>query len=140
MPYCTREHIELKFGTANVAQWADLNNNEDAGEITAAIDDAIESADAQIDDTLRDSRYAVPIVPLSGTEVRTIRDISRMLAGSILYDNRGTFDSDDEGRPFNRMAVHRREAESMLRKIVAGSMKLNAVRSEHPSSEAPIVV
>jgi len=135
MAYSTRAQIEARFGTSNVTAWADLNNNGNAGEITARIEDAIAAADAQIDDRLRGGPYAVPFD--AETLPRTIREIAVALAGVWLYEARGTDQQDGQGRPVHKLAAAKAEAELRLTMILDGRLRLDL---ERVTTEVPVVV
>lgn len=46
--YCTRADIEAIFGTSSVSMWADMNEDENAADITARIALAITVATEEI--------------------------------------------------------------------------------------------
>ena len=119
MTYATRADIEARFGKVNVETWANLDNAdpdapEVAGEITARIDRAIEVATARIDDAFRGSRFKVPLEPTAGNQLVGITEVCAALAGTWLYESRGIDEQDEDGRPFNRLATHRRWAERQI--------------------------
>src|SRR5690554_5488534 len=106
MPYSTRSDIEDLYGTVNVETWANIDNGDtdNAGVqtvITARIARAIEYADGQINDRLRDTRYVVPVVKVGGGVPVGIVDIAARLAGAWLYKSRGFQQVDADGRPVN---------------------------------------
>lgn len=135
MSYATRDDIEAQFGAVNVATWADLDEDSDAGKITARITRALEAADQQIDDALRGGPYEVPITAAGA--VVTLRDIATRLAAVWLYESRGVQESDDNGRPIHRLSWHRQEAERQLTRIRAGALVLDAPLARSDVSSAP---
>lgn len=120
--YCTRSDIELFFGAVNVAKWADLDEDADESKITARIAAAIEFADSEIDDALREGRYTIPLA----TVPTTIKDLSARLAGVWLYEARGVQDFDAQsGAPAHRLTWHRDYAQRKLDALRRGSIKLS---------------
>ncbi len=142
MAYSARADVEIRFGSSNIADWADLNSNDVAAEITARIAWAIAEADESIDDSLRDRKYAVPIVGLGSGQPKAIIMLSSTLAGLLLYESRGVQDVDpDTGSPIHRYAHLKRQAKNTLQGIIAGRIRLYAVEQpNNPTQEAPTVV
>ena len=75
--YCQRSDVEDIFGVANVARWADLDNDQDATKIANRISRAIVWATAEMEDRLRNGPYQVPLTGTSATVV----DLCAKLAG-----------------------------------------------------------
>ena len=131
MPYCIQADIESLFGVENVAAWSNLDNQTttaDAGRVAAAI----AYAGAVIDDRLRNSRYAVPLVGVDGPLVQAT-DLAARLAGCWLYESRGMADSDGAARTGSGdagcVAAHRRYVQRVLGRYLAGQDQLPAVLS-----------
>ena len=114
MSYCQRSDIEDIFGVTNVAQWADLDNDEKAAKITARIARAIAVADAEVDSRLRGSPLTVPVVDSAGDTPVLITDVAARLAGVWLYENRGVQDAPEDSNGEHRLSGHRRRAEKQL--------------------------
>ena len=132
--YCTRDQLEIQFGSLNVSKWADLSNNCNAAEIAAKITDAIETASEWINDRLRDKGYTVPI---SQPYPQTIMHICRLRAGYELYAARGIEDFTGEGfDSTNKMMSARNEAINLLNQILSGRAKLNLTRAKNQGSVA----
>lgn len=138
MPYSTQADIESLFGVENVKQWSNLDNAADEAD-TDRIAAAIVQADAEIDDIMRNSIYAVPLVGTQGT-LTQITNISAKLAGCWLYRARGTNEVDEGGKPIDRMQAIRKEAMGKLYRYVAGAESLPAARSGSHQPTAPTVI
>lgn len=121
MAYCIGDDILDLIGQANLERWSQLDP-ESISENTDRIDAAIEWASAIIDDRMRGSRYAVPLVAASG-ELHVIKDICRRLAAHWLYTGRGFTDNDEVG---DRMQEHHDWAENMLNRIISGQVRIDA--------------
>lgn len=136
MSYCTRSDIEALFGKANVAKWADVDNDQDADAIGDRIDQAIAVATARIDDRLRNGPYTLPI---AGSPA-TLTNLAVQLAGVWLYESRGVQDfSPDTGFPVHRLRWHSEQAEKTLNDLLSGKLRLNATLVGNGTT-APIVV
>lgn len=128
MAYIVRADIEAIFGVSNIDVWADLNNNDNAGEITARITAAITRAEAMVDDRLRGGPYTVPF---TGTIPETIKDVTARLAGVWLYESRRIEDAEDD--EVGRAPYHQKVAEKTLSDIAAGKIRLDvATRTLYP--------
>lgn len=125
MAYSIRSDVEAQYGVSNVSKWADINNNESAGEITARITFAITEADDMIDSTLRDGPYTIPwaVAP------KGIVSLSAMYAGIWLYSARGITDYDSEGNAVDQLQYHRMTFDAKMRDILAGRYKPEAYPS-----------
>ncbi len=128
MPYSVRSNVESVYGVDNVSKWADLDNDENAGSITARITRAIVVADDMIDNVLRVAHYTIPIANAAGTTPVTIVELSAVMAGLWLYEARGSQDFDpNTGVPHHRLAWRERWAKETLREIETQQFKLDAV-------------
>jgi len=116
MAYAVRADIELIFGSTNVSKWADLNNDEDAGEITARIVWALTLAEERVNNRLRQGKYDIPFA----TAPTEITDLTARWAGVILYDSRLVIDGEDSD-----LSRHEKTVEDRLSKILAGKIKLS---------------
>lgn len=116
MPYSTRADVEAQYGVDNISQWADLNNNQNAGEITARIVQAIVEADNEIDSRTRLGPYPIPwVAPPVG-----IVSMSALYAGIWLYTSRGVVDYDGKGNARDQLTFQRQEFDRRVRDILAG--------------------
>lgn len=131
--YCEANDLYLAYGKQNVRKWADLQNDEDAAQITARIEYACEQATAQMDDRLRDGPYAFPVELGSGESypVQLVRHTA-LLAGTILYESRGISDAAMEQEHSLRWAEKRVEA--WIRSVMTRVVKLDLplVAGVHP--------
>jgi hypothetical protein len=133
--YCSRNDIEQKFGVDNVATYADLNNNQNATEISERIDTAIAISSRRIDFMLQGGPYNVPLSFADGNTDLIVVDWAATLAGLWLYNSTGqaddsvgpqtsTFasDLDNQYRQMNRAT--RQE----ILNVKSGAWRINAVR------------
>lgn len=132
MAYAERSDVEMVFGADNIAVWADLNNNEAAGEITARIVWAAALADAEIDDTLRNGPYTIPF---ASPYPVVITDIAARLAGMFLYDARRLHDETSQEGGNYKYNYHRKYCHDLLYQILNGYRKLAVERTP----DTPIV-
>lgn len=139
MAYCVRTDIETLFGVSNVTSWADLDNDQDAGNITARITAAIATSDDFIDSYLRDGPYGLPLADDADAVPVLIRDISARLAGTNLYSARGILDYDEQGEPENRLQWHREQAIENLQRIKDRTLNLD-VAAKAVQRTVPTVV
>lgn len=120
--YCTRTGIENMFGSTNVAKWADLNNDNDAGVIAARIDQACKLVTAKINAMLVGGVYNIPFSYTAPPA--EIVDAATTLAGCWLYEQpRGAEDAADEGGQ-SRLASQRKQAWLFIRRLRAGVARL----------------
>ncbi len=127
MAYSTQTIIETIYGATNVAEWADMDNDEGAVDIAARIARAIVVADAEIDDRLRATCYQLPLANVSAVTPPLIAEISGVLAGLWLYESRGAIDVGDDGKPIHSHSFRRTWAYETLRMIVSREIELDAV-------------
>lgn len=83
MDYCTRSDVEKRWGTRNVAKWADLDNDQNAATIQAQIEWAIDAASQRIDMDISGAGYVTPL-----ENVGLVNYHAASLAGAILYNAR----------------------------------------------------
>lgn len=121
--YATRSDVEDVFGVVNVDKWADLDDDDDAGKITARITRAILVATARVDDFLRGGPYTIQF---TAPIVVPIVDITAKFAGTWLYAARGVADFDEEiGKAQDRLQFVRAEAWKDLKNIRSGASVLD---------------
>lgn len=120
--YCTRSDIEDRFGVNNVADWADLDNDEDATKIANRITRSITWASAEIDDHAAVSNYTIPLADSGGSTPTTVEHLAAVLAGIWLYEARG--DADRDGR--HRFKYDKAWAYRTLREMRDGTRLLDA--------------
>lgn len=133
MAYTTRANLEAMFGEESVEKWADVNGNGVAAHITARIAAALVYADGEINDLMRCTLYALPLVVRDTSIVPpTIVDVANRLAGVWLYEGRGVRDIDPDGKPVHMLMWHKDEAYKKLREIASGVRHLDSVMSATP--------
>ena len=139
--YCDGDDIKDIFGITNVERWADLDGDEDETKIAARIAKACANATEEINDFLRESRYAIPLVKVGGsTPSATVVQMAAKIAGCWLHDNRGAEDGDEDGKPDNKLQVHRNWARNVLREILAGQRRIDSELAVAGKPTAPQVV
>lgn len=128
MAYSARADIDFIFGTDNVTAWATRDDSDDAADILARVNRAIEESDEEIDDVMRTMAYQVPVVTAAGATPVTIRGLSARLAGVRLYEAYGVQDySVESGVARHRLSWHWEYAQRILEDIRTGKRKISAV-------------
>jgi len=135
MTYIVRADIEAVYGRDNVSKWADLNNNNDAGEITARVDRAIAVAGDELDSRLRRSQYRVPLEGVTGTLPYVVKDMVATLAGVWLYESRGVVDAEDGS---HRLQYGREKVGDQISDILANRLWIDCV--EDGGATCPTVI
>lgn len=128
MSYCNKANVESVFGVTNIANWADLDNDQDGVKIEARIDRAIVVVSAEIDDIIRCVNYQTPLENDSGSTPTTIENLAATLAGLWLYEARGVDDMDQNNQPMHRLRYMQIWARRTLREIAGGTRKLDALQ------------
>ena len=134
MSYTSQSGIEAVYGTHNVAQWSNLDNDATTAD-AARIATAISYAEAYMNDALRDGRYEIPF---GGTAPTMIADMAAKMAGVWLYNTRRIRRAEAEGVG-EAIQGHQDEVDSLLAAINAGQRVLDAPLS-HSYATAPQVV
>jgi phage gp36-like protein len=134
MAYSTRTDLENKFGVDNILKWSDIecNGSVDASRIALAIT----TADEDIDDRFRATRYSLPFSPVP----RKVSEWSAVLAGIWLFDSRPEFRETDKVEAF---AIIRENVDKEIDDYVSGKRifkKDTGVDTAGTSPSAPSVV
>jgi hypothetical protein len=117
--YSADADLDNAYGRDNVTDWADLNSNENAGEITARKAWARGVAYRWINSKLRGADLAAPATSLNFTEFDLLADIEAERAGAILYQSRGVTDRQQaSGDTDGVMQAHFEHAEKELDRII----------------------
>ena len=131
MAYIVQADIESRFGEANVQKWSQL----DADDVTVdstRIADAISTAEQDIDNRFRNSRWTVPF---SGTIPKKVVEWAAVLAGWWLYTSRGLRDEDEA----NQMRRIKEDVDAEIAMYLANMRTLDSEESgSHPT--APIAL
>lgn len=131
---CGRGDIEQIFGTVAVSRWGDLNNNEDADEITARINYRISIADNYMRSTLGNGAW---VMPLEGEDIPPILAYyTACLAGVLLYEGRGVQDYDARGFAQHQLSFHKKGVEDFVKGVLFGAISLTPLVS-NVTSAAP---
>jgi len=134
--YCSRDDVEDIYGIANVARWADLENNEDEDEIGARELKARQKAYTELNSLMRNKRYVTPFTAPLPDE---IVELAATYAGLWLYESRGAVDQDEQGNRVHRYALKRKEFYRKVKAIVVGGRDLEGQTLLSPRT-APQVV
>lgn len=130
--YINQSNVEDVYGIDNVATWSNLEGGTAAN--VSRIASAIAYAEALIDDSFRDSRYAVPFT----TVPVILQDWCAKLTGVWLFTCRPLYSKkpeDTEGFLAIKEAV-----EDEIRTYNAGQRVMDAVKSSTIDVTAPIIV
>lgn len=131
---CARGDVEQVYGNANTATWADLNNNQDANEITSRINYHIAIADNYIRSVLTQGAW---VMPVEGDTIPAILAYNcARLAGVLLYEGRGVTDYDPKGKAIHQLSNHKNGVDSFLKSVVYGSTDLSPL-VKSSTNEAP---
>lgn len=120
LAWTSRKEMEYMFGIENLKQWADLENNQSAADISERIQWAVDEATAEARERLMDS----PVNLASLTEVpRTLRVNTTRLAGVLLYESRGVKDTEnEEGK--HKLSYHQQRANKYFQQVIAGTIRI----------------
>ena len=128
----TQADLEKRFGTENVQVWSDLDG---AGSTdTDRVAEALAIGQAKVRDKFRLGPYAVPFEG-SETDLRPIKDLMLVYAGTWLYFARGLQDTAVN----ERMQDLSDRADAEIREYFSGRARLGATRAETMPT-APIVI
>lgn len=87
--YCSRTNIERHFGTENVAEWADLDSDDDATKITNQVNWAISGASDDFDSIAQAMGERVPVKDEDGSTPSFVTFLVACMAGWLLHGARG---------------------------------------------------
>ncbi len=124
MTYCVDADMDKAWGTANMTEWADLDNDANAGKITARKLWGRTAAYADINDALRSTHYTLPLATIAAATPTTITQLEAVMAGLKIYEARATSDDEGEDTQYARM---RQWAANVLAEIRSGSRRLEAM-------------
>lgn len=134
--YCSREDVEDVYGGLNIADWSDVNGNENPTEIESRITWARRKAYNRINGRLRNRNYTIPFdVYEEGvtTPPPEVRDIAAELSGYYLYNAR-MLDSSDRSK--NNLMHMNKNAEEVLNQIIRGEVQLSDVLNDYTDAPA----
>ena len=125
--YCLKTDLEKRFGTTNIATWADLDNDSDSIKIAARIEYALAETYNEINTRCKASVYAVPLVTATSTVPSFVRSLATDMSGLWLWTNRGIEDSEiDEASVY---ATIERKIQKRLGLLIKGSYYIDAVKA-----------
>jgi hypothetical protein len=114
--YANDAGIQAIFGVTNANTWADLDNDANAGNMTARYDAARVVGYTEINDRLRPTHYVIPF----STAPQIIKTLEAWIAGLWMANARGEEDSGPE------MKEYREKIEKTFGEIIAGKIRLDA--------------
>jgi len=123
MAYATREDVESIFGARNVIKWADLDNENDAGDIDDRVTWALDLATEMLDNRLFEGPY---VVPFDTAPLEVVQSTAR-LAGVLLYEARGIPAVDGDGNPINQVAPHKKAVDDFVKGVMSGTIRFAAL-------------
>ena len=130
--YTDRTKVDTIFGSDNVDKWSDLDNDADATKITNRINDMLTQASREFDSDMREGPYDVD--DFTSTEP-LLEHYVGIKAGLLLYELRGTEDTDAEGGVEDRFSRHRNMYRSFVKALHTGIKRLDqtivALRSKY---------
>jgi len=124
MAWCVKADIEQQFGPDNVADWADLDNDDNATKIANRIAAAITYAEAFAKAMLRGSPLSLTRIDASVPTLITVA--TAIIAGVYLYECRGLEDAspNPDGSPRHRLASAKASALQTLEMIRDGKLEI----------------
>lgn len=134
---CARVDVERVFGSENVASWADLNNNQVAGEIDARINYCIQIADSEMRAALASSQWVMPVE--GDTLPALLVHYVAVKAGVLLYEGRPVVDDMADGAGAHQLATHKRDVGRFIQGVLLNAISLEPLVSQI-NSAAPNVV
>lgn len=128
--YGSRTGIERIYGTTNVADYADLDDDGDATKISANILAAEAQANGQIAQRFAEVQLTAPT---SGTFFDALSYIEDEWAGALLYQSRGMIDTNKKAMGI--MEAHWDDAETELARIIAAILYAPAGGPTGPAAD-----
>jgi phage gp36-like protein len=129
--YIVKADVQNLFGVDNITAWSDLtgSGSEDDARITLAIT----NAEALIDDSFRDGRYAVPLTPAP----TIAKDWAAKLAGTWLFFCRPRYGKDSKAATgFTQL---REDVIEEIASYQAGRRKFNCDKATKQDVNSPKV-
>lgn len=126
--------LNLRWGTKNIINWSNLENTTSSAN-TAAVQEAIDWADAQVYAQFNGSGYIVPLEVGPYSEAM-VRAWLTSLAAWQLYTGRGLRDTDID----TKMQIHYNRAFKEMREVLDGQRKLDATKIRNDVPTGPEVV
>ena len=126
--YLDRDTLELIFGKANIARWADLDGDRDEAKMSERIKYAIQSASDFIETILRGRNYDLVDVDDS------IKRLIAQIAALNLYDARELIDGDPTS---DKMSITRQQVDEYIGKIRRGEITLKGKRTNSIPAVVP---
>lgn len=112
-----RADLDAVFGSDNITIWADLNNNQNAGEIAARVLWSFNLATAEVQGYLIGSTYKWSDVE----EHIVVKHLIVLRAGILLYGPRAVSDEEDKANP---MRGHEKRYNELLKRVFTGNFAL----------------
>lgn len=132
--YIVQSDVENLFGTQNVAEWSNLDN-DGTGVVAARVAAGIAYAEGYIEDRFREGPYIVPFVNTgSGTPV-VLKDWCARLAGAWLYRSRPP-----HAREQDRMSLIVQGMDNEIDSYITKGRKMQLARYQSTAPTVPICV
>lgn len=138
MAYIDQGDIEDVFGVSNVAAWSQLDATQQDTADTDRIASAIAFAEEDVENRLRESRFAVPLSGTSGTIPRCVVEWCAIKAGVWLYRSRGMTTTQDDADK-DRYAGMEEYANQQIDLVLSGKLKPALTRAV-TGPTAPVVL
>ena len=122
--YAERSDIELIFGKANVAKWADVDNEENLNDIEGRINWSLESSHNEINSRLLGGPYTIPFITPYPQPI--VVQCARM-SGIMLYDSRGITDFSEDGLPKHQLFYHKELCKNFFNFILSRRLRLPGI-------------
>ena len=139
MSYIARADIDNIFGTANVTAWSQLDATIQDTADSARIATAIAWAEEDVENRLRDGRYAIPLAGTSGTLPKCVVEWCAVKAGVWLYRSRGMTTTANDGDA-DRYAGMEKYANEQIDLVIAGKVKPALQRQSSPGPSGPTAI
>lgn len=132
--YITQSDVEARFGSENVAIWADLDNDgsADTGRVAAAIS----YAEGFMESSLRGTGYTVPFSFNNTRDQQLMKSMMAELAGWWLYTSRGI----KEDEPSLETSAIRKNIDRFVQEVRRGAIRLDAAKDHDYCGEGPGIV
>lgn len=128
--YASSAQMQLFAGDTNIATWSSIDNTGAYND--AAVQQALNWADAQINAAFAGSNYAVPLTNASVNGM--VNQWGIVLATWYIYSKRGLIDTDKDG---NRYTAQEQKVRAEMRFMVASTSRMPDAARRWPTQTAP---
>lgn len=117
--YANADDLYILYGKAAIRRWASIDNDNDQELVDDRIEFALTTSTEYLNDRLRRGHYPVPFT----TVPHTIKFMTALYAGTILYDGRQITSTDSR----DDLVRQRREFDRLLKQINRGQIKFDGI-------------